>query len=190
MKYYFKYKRLFDLSWKLIFYHNLKGGFYKENEVGSISTEYKFSALKELSALSTINGKYEFLLEYPGIGYIHWQQDVNPISMVENTTNGNDIGLVVKHTTEFTKFRGLLVSTLYPSYTYLDGSAASLSNYRYSIATIRNDRYYGIPGPSYTNSDAYADECFLWIRIPDIKSCKISEKIKFIHFIFVTFIIS
>ena len=163
----FKLKRSDGATWCLIFLHNFpNGNYFKSKEEAKYSLNpNRYSILKLIPKLSRYDKKYEFLLEYPGYDALWWTQDVSPISQVETSTDGSEIGLDIKRKTNFTKFRGLLLSS--DSSSYIDGSSISLSNYRYSIGTITFSQK--IPGPCVENIGVVdVDLVKLWMRVKDM----------------------
>lgn len=160
--------------WARIFYHNNRNGsvlFTSLAECKNTQTMDKYSRLGILDSGDTykINGKYEFLLQYPIDDpgrYNRWKQTNAPQNefVARSETGGQVTGYEAVHIDWTDHYWGGLErndasTTLYSS-TWLDGSVGH-GNWFYAIgSSSAYDR--GIP--SY---DSTASVVELWIRIPD-----------------------
>lgn len=79
-------------SWLRVFYHNNHSGsvlFESAAEAQFASKADKYSRLCFLENFRGVDGKFEFLLTYPGIsGYNRWKQTSNPCTEYLGTSNG------------------------------------------------------------------------------------------------------
>lgn len=160
--------------WARIFYHNNKKGtvlFTSLAECKNTQTADKYSRLGLLDSGDTykINGKYEFLLEYPiddPTHYNRWKQTNAPQNefITRSETGGQVIGYEAVHIDWTSNYWGGLernnISTTSYSPTWLDGSCGH-GNWFYAIGSASTHNR-GIPSYSST-----ADVTELWIRIPD-----------------------
>ena len=157
-------KSLFGVDWLLIFYHNSsRGDFFQSHEDALfINTEDKFSILQYIDHSFAINGKYEYLLEYPELNrYIHWTQKVNAIDNVSNVAY-NEIS------SNCQSFYGLSRSYNYQQ-TLLDGTPGDQGSFSwwYSIGSrVKFDSQNIIPGPTINSISTTVKEVSLWIRSP------------------------
>ena len=160
--------------WARIFYHNNRNGsvlFTSLAECKNTQTTDKYSRLGILDSGDTykINGKYEFLLQYPidypGL-YNRWKQTNAPQNefVARSETGGQVTGYEAVHIDWTDNYWGGLersdTSTTSYSPTWLDGSVGH-DSWFYAIGS--SSAYsHGIPS---CNSTASVVE--LWIRIPD-----------------------
>lgn len=160
--------------WARIFYHNNRNGsvlFTSLAECKNTQTTDKYSRLGILDSGDTykINGKYEFLLQYPIDDpgrYNRWKQTNAPQNefVVRSETGGQVTGYEAVHIDWTDNYWGGLersdTSTTSYSPTWLDGSVGH-DSWFYAIGS--SSAYsHGIPS---CNSTASVVE--LWIRIPD-----------------------
>jgi len=161
--------------WARIFYHNNKKGtvlFTSLAECKNTQTADKYSRLGLLDSGDTykINGKYEFLLQYPlddPSHYNRWKQTYAPQNEFVTETSagtGTATGYEAVHIDWTQSYWGGLTrqksdTTLY-SPTWLSGSVGH-GNWFYAIGAASTHQR-GIP--SYNST---ADVVELWIRIPD-----------------------
>ena len=160
--------------WARIFYHNNRNGsvlFTSLAECKNTQTTDKYSRLGILDSGDTykINGKYEFLLQYPIDDpgrYNRWKQTNAPQNefVARSETGGQVTGYEAVHIDWTDNYwRGLErsdTSTTSYSPTWLDGSVGH-DSWFYAIGS--SSAYsHGIPS---CNSTASVVE--LWIRIPD-----------------------
>ena len=160
--------------WARIFYHNNKQGtvfFTSLAECKNIQTEDKYSRLGLLDSGDTykINGKYEFLLEYPIDApgqYNRWRQTNAPQNeyIARATAGGQVTGYEAVHIDWTANYWGGLErfqeNASAFSTTWLDGSCGH-GNWFYAIGAATS---HGRGIPSYSST---ADVVELWIRIPD-----------------------
>ena len=78
-------------EWYLLFHHFSSSQnpvfFSNEEEAKFSSTENKYSVLSSLNDQFLINGKFEFILEYPSVNsFLQWKQSVNPLFAASNST--------------------------------------------------------------------------------------------------------
>lgn len=160
--------------WARIFYHNNKKGtvlFTSLAECKNIQTADKYSRLGLLDSGNTykINGKYEFLLQYPiddPSHYNRWKQTNAPQNefITRSETGGQVTGYEAVHIDWTSNYWGGLernnTSTTSYSPTWLDGSVGH-GNWFYAIGSAST---HGRGIPSYNST---ADVVELWIRIPD-----------------------
>lgn len=160
--------------WARIFYHNNRNGsvlFTSLAECKNTQTTDKYSRLGILDSGDTykINGKYEFLLQYPidypGL-YNRWRQTNAPQNefVARSETGGQVTGYKAVHIDWTGNYWGGLerndASTTSYSSTWLDGSVGR-DSWFYAIGS---SSAYGHGIPSY---DSTASVVELWIRIPD-----------------------
>lgn len=160
--------------WARIFYHNNKKGtvlFTSLAECKNIQTADKYSRLGLLDSENTykINGKYEFLLQYPiddPSHYNRWKQTNAPQNEYNTqTSSGTKVaGYEAVHIDWTSNYWGGLErssrdATALDS-TWIDGSVGH-GNWFYAIGS-KSTHGRGIP--SYNST---ADVVELWIRIPD-----------------------
>ena len=169
--------------WLKLFFHNMtdiSNGFSSNEEALHCNSEGKYSILSELNESYKIQGRYEFLLEYPEIGdYNRWLQTNRPFDEVEKGDRYVE-GYIPKHIGYSGKGWGGLLKTNInaSSFTLINGSPESLggSNWFYAIGkrtgVMWND-YYRLPGPI----DSEMSFVYLWVRIPFYMTKITSEKI-------------
>ena len=160
--------------WARIFYHNNRNGsvlFTSLAECKNTQTTDKYSRLGILDSGDTykINGKYEFLLQYPIDDpgrYNRWKQTNAPQNefVARSETGGQVTGYEAVHIDWTDNYWGGLersdTNTTSYSPTWLDGSVGH-DSWFYAIGS--SSAYsHGIPS---CNSTASVVE--LWIRIPD-----------------------
>lgn len=160
--------------WARIFYHNNKKGtvlFTSLAECKNTQTADKYSRLGLLDSGDTykINGKYEFLLQYPiddPSHYNRWKQTNAPQNEynTQSSTGTQVAGYEAVHIDWTSNYWGGLernnTSTTSYSLTWLDGSVGH-GDWFYAIGSA-STHARGIP--SYNST---ADVVELWIRIPD-----------------------
>ena len=160
--------------WARIFYHNNRNGsvlFTSLAECKNTQTTDKYSRLGILDSGDTykINGKYEFLLQYPIDDpgrYNRWKQTNAPQNefVARSETGGQVTGYEAVHIDWTDNYWGGLersdTSTTSYSPTWLDGSVGH-DSWFYAIGS--SSAYsHGIP-----SCDSTASVVELWIRIPD-----------------------
>lgn len=172
--------------WARIYYHNSKQGsvvFSSLSECKNVQAADKYSRLGILDSGSTykINGKYEFMLEYPIDApgkYNRWKQTNAPQNDYITPTSagtGTATGYEAVHIDWSNNYWGGLArqneSTSVITSTWLSGSVGH-SNWFYAIGP--NTTYQrGVPSGAdvgafgSTSENSTADVVELWIRIPD-----------------------
>jgi len=130
--------------------------------------------LQTLDESFKIDGKYEFLLQYPELsGFNRWKQTINPILETKagkTVVNGYQ-GIHIDWSGWY--WGGLARSTF--SFSCVDGSIAT-GNWYYTIGTYAGSAYTPkFPGPAYSNTDDIrVNEVYLWVKT----NRDISEKTK------------
>lgn len=174
-------KQLPDGSyWTKIFYHHLDAGVYTQSEdPRTLKSDAfkKFGRFDELNTLAyKIDGKYEFLLEFPselpGL-YNRWKQSSNPSELTPDKNSGNS-GLTGYESIDIDFDHYGWNGLEYNGHTCLcDGSSrnggsetenpSGFDNWFYAIGcyTLHNS---GIPGPPINGKDSYRDIA-LWVRV-------------------------
>jgi len=163
----FPTKEALGADWRLIFYHNSTKGnmFLSKEEALFFDSEYKYSMLTKLDNSYKIGGKFEFLLEYPGIsGHNRWRQTLNPIDDLETGSKNAQGYENINISWSGMKWGGLLRSTN-PT-TLIDGSY-NLENYWYAIGSLSNYLSPSFPGPGIPgNADGTPVKVVcLWVRV-------------------------
>ena len=142
-------EELRNISWTLIFHHNVSGGFFKTHKEALFSFKPdKYSILGYIDDSFKINDKFEFVLIYPeNPGYNHWTQKINPIHAQPNENNGYE---EINCSWKSNSWKGLSISSYSPS-TFLDGSPF-VSSCFYAIGQIHNEPKYpnSLAGPEWT----------------------------------------
>ena len=175
------YKEVSNRKWMLVFYHKFVKNedlFKNKTEALFSNTENKYSILSKINPSFRINGRYEFLLEYPRFqGYFnHWSQRINPINAQPNEDNGYK-PINISWTNQ--SWHGLALSST--SNTLIDGSPYN-ETWFYSIGSITN---WGNTIPSYVDlylfpeserSKYITTEVMLWIRVYSEQSKCLHQK--------------
>ena len=147
-------------------YNNTNDCFSNESEARHNIEENKFSILDEINESMRINGKYEFIIEYPN-EYFHWRQSSNPLEETEIINKNAAEGFVSLHNgTEMSKWGGLVKSSINISgviSSFLEGNPGN-DWWMFSIGMYCNIRGWdtkkGIPG-----SVSGVPSVRLWVRI-------------------------
>jgi hypothetical protein len=166
-----------------IFFHNCTGEvfFTSKEEAKFIITEKKYSLLSKINPTMKINGKYEFLLEYPTGFSNQWRQSNSPLDEKEDLANGpyNVTGYEDVNVTMKEHFWGGLVVSTRP-HTLLDGSVG-YKDWFYSVGLVNpNDWAYSGHIPS---NDLGVDSLYLWIKVnANIISCLFNMNTRCSHF--------
>ena len=166
----FQFKTFEDVQWLKIFHHDCsEGEFFKAGspELLNINTKNLFSILYMINDRFKINGKYEFLLEYPEENkYNHWRQSVNPLDIIDQYGNGVTTHYYVDGYEKITvqmdshNWGGLARSNW--NYALLEGSLGS-PNWYYTIGQSANNwRNSTLAGYEY---DDTIHIVHLWIGI-------------------------
>ena len=167
-----EFKTFLNKKWLKIFYHDVTGGVYFDNEEEALfsNTPQKFSILGLITSDFKINNYYEFVLEYPGIeGYNHWKQSIFPRDVQESleTSSGFTCDVSEGCSCSWTgkSWRGLSRSAT-PNYTFLDGSFHPQQWWFAIGARIGTDNGIAIPGPAGGSFEAGKPVYMvkLWIR--------------------------
>lgn len=175
-------------EWAKIFEHNNHGGtvlFTSIAEALHSETIDKYSRLYLLDSLENVNGKYEFLLQYPDDEYYNekynrWIQKNNPCNEYVTTTSTGEafaegyeavhIDWTARYWGGLTRQQPLTSTSINP--TYLSGSVGH-SNWYYAIG-CSSSWSGGIPAENYANTG----RAQLWIRIdnlPEETKCQIAK---------------
>ena len=185
-------KESYGAKWLKIFYHNSTGGKYFKNISHTLNSNslQLYSILDKLNQNFSIDGYYEFLLEYPGyVGYNRWKQLLLPFNDFETTTSAKGYTEISCSWKE--QYWGGLVRSSRSTQILLDGSAGHI-NWFYSIGVISPAEYYPkFPGPSINNQVITVYEVYLWIRIlntfPFEKNYSFNSLFKFFRISFLIF---
>ena len=159
-------KYQYECTWLKIFYHKSTGGvFFKNFSQSMFSLDPNlYSIFSFLDDRFKINGKFEFLLEYPELsGYNRWRQALLPWNNDEITGNAAEGYENVYNTWSGSYWGGLVKSNHGCGvHTLIDGSAGTIY-WHYAIGCTST--YYS---PQYPGPDGYlVVECCLWIRLSD-----------------------
>ena len=180
------YKYEYGSKWMKIFYHNVEGGFFiNENDVLYNNNENKFSILGYIDDTWKINNYFEFLLEYPEvIGCNIWKQSINPRFNSEIGDNQKAIGYIGINISWTLSNWGGLVKSNPGTDTYLDGSTGGIGYWWYSIGSFK-PYSNGIPGPN----DIVVTKVLLWIKVLNNDLIIISKLKKFKYSFIINFYI-
>ena len=170
--------------WQLLYYHD----FSKERAWSSVDEARrsyksdKYSVLYSINPKYKINGKYEFLLEYPEHdGFNQWSQTSNPLEEIEIPGDGsqNAEGYKEISCTWKSDYFGGLVRSSSNTLTLLDGSSYHENTY-YSIGRT-SAMNNGVPGPGII-----VQKSQLWMKVnnPYPRLCSLKAKRKSINHIF------
>jgi len=163
----FTFKKEFGADWVLLFRHNSTGGvmFSNLDEAKNCDLPQKYSIIGNITNNSQIDGKFEFLLEYPGTsGYNRWKQTNFPLWEPEtgNLATGFE---AINLTWTGNSFGGLFKSK--QTATLLDGSRGD-SLWYYAIGTIANSwssSYCSPAGHCFPGSTSSTKCVVLWMRV-------------------------
>ena len=160
----YEIQKKYNAIWLKIFYHNSTSQIFFQNKTEALNCNlfHKYSILNEINNKFLINGKYEFLLEYPElIGYNRWFQTQNPLYQNDNNRIGYS-SINLSWTGKYWEGLGLSNN----EGTFLDGSNY-LNYWWYSIGSINSDGGLNkFPGPAISNTIGYyVSYVYLWIRI-------------------------
>ena len=110
---------VFNNSWSLVFHHEYDAGLFRSKRDALFSTKKgRFSVLGKINENFKVNGKFEFLLEYPPFsGYNQWYQTINPIHAKPNEENGYE---EISCTWKVNEWHGLSLSN--NTFCLIDGS--------------------------------------------------------------------
>ena len=166
-------------KWVRVFYHyNANGahGFTNEDEAKHcVSDSYKFSILDEITSGQQINGKYEFIIEYPELGtYNRWRQTNNPLEEQESSGVYKVEGFEELETlAPYSSWGGLVYTSIYESRSsppsLLNGNPGRKEWY-YAIGQYEGVTwiYYSKTYSSIPSSLGVAvNYVSLWLRLPD-----------------------
>ena len=184
------YTQKYFATWLLLNYQNLnvKREPWESLDEAKLSFKpYRYSILSLLNDEHRINGKFEFLLEYPEHkGYNRWLQTSNPLYENEVNKNGEQKaeGYEEIQISFPDNYWGGLVNSLSDKYVLLDGS----TYIDYTFFSIGRLEIYGKYGlASFKNIETTIS--ILWIRITSLPffTCKKLMSLK--HNILYIFII-
>ena len=177
----YKIKYFRGAWWFRIFYHNVKGGFFlNENEAKACDSKYKFSILGDINDHQDewkIDNSFEFLLIYPMLkGFNRWKQSKFPLSEDSAVLVNKVTGFVnVSCSWTINQWGGLAKLTKAVSDgnsksiipTLIEGTIGS-NNWYYTIGYYGNHVNYKDVIPSYGEKTT---EVELWIRIKGNQFC-------------------
>jgi len=152
--------------WLKVFYHDSSTGIYFSSlsDALSCNTSYKFSILGSIDGQYQINGKFEFLLEYPDVeGYNRWKQTLNPKDNPES--NGKQATGYEGISISFPgRYWGGLVKSSDPG-TVFDGSAGNV-NWWFAIGCKSSSwKPKLFPGPAISYTELIpVSKVILWVR--------------------------
>ena len=161
--------------WLKIFYHNMSTsvGFFNEEEALLCETSMKYSLLQDLDDTYKINGKFEFLLEYPELGeYNRWKQLNNPLLEIEDGAQfvkGYEdvhIGVPSQYCGGLARCKGEVAKQ-----SLLNGSPkiTDIMDWTYSIGMYNGVTWNGFTKLPANGGDREFNEVYLWSRIPHCK---------------------
>jgi len=163
----FTYKKELGVDWVLLLKHDSTGGvmFSSLDEAKFCDLPKKYSIIGCISNFSRINGKFEFLLEYPGIsGYNRWKQTNFPLWEPDNNTAA--IGFeAISLTWTDNNFGGLFRSTL--TETLFDGSIGN-GYWYYAVGVVTNwwsSSFCSPPGDCFPGPITTTQSVELWMRV-------------------------
>ena len=153
-------KTQYEAIWLKVFDHDSgAGGFFQsKTEALNCSITNRYSILYILDSRFKINGKYEFLLEYPElVGYNRWLQTNSPIDETEQSGKTAEGYEAISITWDASYWGGLVKSTR--STTFLEGSTKSTSIAWYGIGYI-STQY----SPQHAGPGVKVKKAVLWVR--------------------------
>ena len=161
-----------DSLWLLLFHHNLtKSRYFADTNEGKKIFNYDggmYSIIYSLNNRYRINGKFEFLLEYPAEKlYNHWRQSKNPLYQkaynMQNVTGYEEIEIQMRDC----EWGGLFY---HGESSLIAGSRDG--RYHYAIGCM-SDEYNGyIPGRSMSSTVVN-----LWVKSPtNFVECTLQTK--------------
>ena len=153
-------------EWYLLFHHFSSSQnpvfFSNEEEAKFSSTENKYSVLSSLNDQFLINGKFEFILEYPSLNsFLQWKQSVNPLFAATNST-AESIGFSPIDVDSYPIFQGLKYRGFE---TLISGICSINCGWYYSIGSMNNYYSPNFPGPYDGINSFMVNEAYLWIKI-------------------------
>jgi hypothetical protein len=171
-------------TWVLLFRHftyNKPAKYFANYDSSFHTTTNKdlFSLLTIINELMKVNGKYEFLLEYPELNnYFHWRQTSNPLS-VSSSVSSSTIGFEPIHVpSNYFKGLGLGSSTTSGLLGICDGECG----WHYAIGCHNNLYDPKFPGPDINGDFYYVKQALLWIRSTNRVTCIFNQrKISIVH---------
>jgi hypothetical protein len=163
----YEIKTEYGCNWLKVFFHNSTGGiFFKSKEEAKyIISDEKYSILNKINPMLRINGKYEFLLEYPNGNSNQWKQTNSPLEEKETTISEhyNVMGYEeVNITMRENNWGGLALSTSLK--TLIEGSIGH-DNWFYAIGQLVSDQTYESQIAANIWGGTYSVK--LWIRIKE-----------------------
>ena len=159
-----------DVKWKLVYYHDVSYGYWKEDrsDIHQSNQPGKYSIFGLLHNGYRIDGRFEFLLEYPD-GFNRWQQRNNPIKEFKESGKKIAKNYAELNCSFHDNNWGGLVRSSSSCNAYIDGSVLG-SSYFYAIGTTKEWFYGNIPGPKEQVSLVK-----LWVRLA-FESCQTLKK--------------
>ena len=174
--------------------HNPNNLFKIDDELEALYTgslgDEKYSRLSIISEVFKVHSKYEFIINWPDLDdnpYYHWRQTNNPTKEVETIDKSTADGFEPIHNhTYYSKWGGLVKSTNTPGYdigSYLDG-VTDPRKWHFAIAMNNRSEHYSNTGiPAYhdtnNNKEYTAQECDLWLRLPNSFPFFITKRLRF-----------
>ena len=118
-----------------IFYHNVEidhgdDTFFNEKDIIFSNKKHKFCVISSIIDEFKIDGKYEFIIEYPNDELLRWQQTTKPLDSVTDTG-------YTPINVPYSGFSGLAKSSDREE-TFIDGSPGnSINNWYFAIGSKR-----------------------------------------------------
>ena len=155
-----------------VFHHYAESGelFENESEALSCNLPNKYSILSEITDEYKINGKFEFLINYPNESrYFRWRQLNNPVEELEVENISTAEGFESIYPSDLPNKWGGLVRT---NITYegkisslLDGNPGSDFWY-FAIGMYKDNTWESYGFPAY-QEDLPTNYTSLWMRVPE-----------------------
>lgn len=164
-------KDQYRCTWLKVYHHDITKGTFKDKEEAKyyVERDDKFSILGLINDNYKIDGKFEFMIEFPNLtnqeGQNRWAQTNNPLSISEISDSSvpgfERVTIDWTHAIDQSNYRftfcGLALSNY--EYSLLDGTCAQ-QKWFFSIGPLEKHRNKYIPG--YTE---FNYETVLWLRI-------------------------
>ena len=168
----FTFRYYKNATWLLIFYHNITGKVYFDNETEAVNCykEQKYSILYIINDDMRYNNKYEFMLQYGSskTKYNRWLQDKNPLNQTEENVSQADGFEAIHLDYNSSNFAGLAKTSLNSDKCCINSLLNGVFNTGYWFYGIGQyapcDTYWAenIPGDTDKKIET---EVYLWIRV-------------------------
>ena len=172
----YEIKNYENVQWLKIFHHDCtKREFFQRGspELLNINTKNRYSLLYIINEKFKIDGKYEFLLEYPEANkHNHWRQSNNPLNETDkygdgvrshyNASGYEDVNIQMRQHNWGGLVRGNSDDSL------LEGSLGSVEWF-YAIGQANSNWYSSsLAGFKYPNNMDNIHVVYLWIGVKDL----------------------